>query len=438
MKKQSALFRAVFIIFLLVHPLDAQKNFYLKYGDRLVFYGDSITEQRLYTNFVESYVVTRFPKLKVKFINRGWLGDKISGGGGGTQKARLLRDVLPYHPDVMVVLLGMNDANYRSFDQTNLEKFISDYENLISTVKTTFPVTRMVLGQPTAYDDFTTNAASSDVGYNDVLLRFGQSIKALSERNQVDFVDFNSPLASVLMRANRAEPALARALIPDRVHPSSAGHWVMTAALLKAWNAPALVSSVEINAESLAIGQSHNSEVSEVGRNGNTLSWNQLDQALPAPIDFNDKVIGLTLKSSDIIESLNQQILRVTYLNEQKYTLKIDGEVVGRFSKQELSNGINLALLMTPMMKQAFQVHDLTNKHIDLQFTRWRQIQMPFEQSLTLRVLKVLTKLDKLENDVVRQQWETAQPKLRKYELSVATTDNSLPPRSADRSSQVD
>src|SRR5579859_8134896 len=41
----------------------AQGTFYLKNGDHVVFYGDSITEQRLYTSFVETYVVTRFPKL---------------------------------------------------------------------------------------------------------------------------------------------------------------------------------------------------------------------------------------------------------------------------------------------------------------------------------------------------------------------------------------
>ena len=45
--------------------LRGQTPFYLKDGDRVVFYGDSITDQRLYTVFTETYVVTRFPKLGV-------------------------------------------------------------------------------------------------------------------------------------------------------------------------------------------------------------------------------------------------------------------------------------------------------------------------------------------------------------------------------------
>ena len=35
--------------------------FYLKPGDRVCFYGDSITEQRFYGVDVETYVRTRFP-----------------------------------------------------------------------------------------------------------------------------------------------------------------------------------------------------------------------------------------------------------------------------------------------------------------------------------------------------------------------------------------
>jgi hypothetical protein len=37
-------------------PVRAQGQFQLKEGDRVVFYGDSITDQRLYTTFTETYV----------------------------------------------------------------------------------------------------------------------------------------------------------------------------------------------------------------------------------------------------------------------------------------------------------------------------------------------------------------------------------------------
>ena len=44
-------------------------DFFVKDGDRVVFLGDSITEQRLYTTYIEAYVLTRYPKWKLTFRN---------------------------------------------------------------------------------------------------------------------------------------------------------------------------------------------------------------------------------------------------------------------------------------------------------------------------------------------------------------------------------
>jgi hypothetical protein len=66
----------------LTPALRAEGPFAIKEGDRIVFYGDSITDQRLYTTFVETYIVTRFPTLNVTFVHSGWGGDRVTGGGG--------------------------------------------------------------------------------------------------------------------------------------------------------------------------------------------------------------------------------------------------------------------------------------------------------------------------------------------------------------------
>src|SRR5208283_4954883 len=94
----------------------AQEPFSLKNGDRVVFFGDSITDQRLYTTYVETYVRTRFPQLDVTFVHSGWGGDRVTGGGGGGIDERLARDVNAYHPTVVTIMLGMNDGRYRAFD----------------------------------------------------------------------------------------------------------------------------------------------------------------------------------------------------------------------------------------------------------------------------------------------------------------------------------
>ncbi len=103
----------------------AEGPFAIRDGDRIVFYGDSITDQRLYTTFVETYIVTRFPSMNVAFVHSGWGGDRVTGGGGGPIDRRLARDVFAYKPTVVTVMLGMNDASYRPFKQRIFDVYVA-------------------------------------------------------------------------------------------------------------------------------------------------------------------------------------------------------------------------------------------------------------------------------------------------------------------------
>ena len=40
----------------------------------------------------------------------------MTGGGGGDIAKRLGRDVFPFKPTVVTIMLGMNDAGYRAWD----------------------------------------------------------------------------------------------------------------------------------------------------------------------------------------------------------------------------------------------------------------------------------------------------------------------------------
>lgn len=398
----------------------AQGQFQLKDGDRVVFYGDSITDQRLYTTFVETYVVTRFPHLGVGFVHSGWGGDRVTGGGGGPIDLRLKRDVIAYKPTVMTIMLGMNDGGYRVWDDTLFKTFSTGYEHIIDAVKKAFPGIRITVIQPSPFDDVT-RAPNFEGGYNAVLIRYGQFVKELGERDGLTVADMNTPVVAMLENAKAANPELAKKIIPDRVHPESSGHLIMAESLLKAWNAPAVVASVEIDAASRRVMRAENAEVT-VLRAGQALSWTETDNALPVPLpiplDSIDKDFALAVHSSDFIEALDQEPLKVTGLTAARYTLKIDGEKVGDFTKEQLAEGINLALEPTPMLKQASSVYHLTVKHNDVHFARWREIQVPLQEFNFSREQAALDALDKLEDQIVQQQRATAQPKPRHYELA--------------------
>src|SRR5215510_12794350 len=133
------------LLFALFCLTAAAQCFYLKEGDTVVFYGDSITDQRLYTTFTETYVLTRFPKLKVTFVHSGWGGDRVTGGGGGPIDLRLKRDVFAYNPTVMTIMLGMNDASYRPFDANIFNTYATGYRHIIDSVKKEIPDIRITV-----------------------------------------------------------------------------------------------------------------------------------------------------------------------------------------------------------------------------------------------------------------------------------------------------
>src|SRR5216117_1657801 len=154
------------------------ESFALRDGDRVVFYGDSITDQRLYTTFTETYVVTRFPKLDVSFVHSGWGGDRVTGGGGGPIDLRLRRDVIAYKPTVLTIMLGMNDGSYRAFNPDIFQRYSSGFESIVQTVKQALPGIRITAIQPSPYDDVTRPPTFAG-GYNSVLVRYGQFLSEL-------------------------------------------------------------------------------------------------------------------------------------------------------------------------------------------------------------------------------------------------------------------
>ncbi len=403
--------------------LSAQQEFFLKDGDTVVFYGDSITERRIYSSFTETYVLTRFPKLNVRFVHSGWAGDTVAGGAGGSLQVRLQRDVIAYKPTVVTILLGMNDGHYRALNESTYRDFTTGYEKLVRTLKDALPQVRLTLLEPSPYDDIT-RPPRFPGGYNGVLTRFGQFISALGEREKAMVVDLNSAVVESLTAVNAKDPSAALDFIPDRVHPGPAASLLMAEALLKSWNAPAIVTEVEIDSESETATRTVRTQVHSILRTGGTLSWTQNDEALPFPVDWQDSTVSVAAYSSDFIPAIDDQPLRVRNLKPGDYTLRIDGQEITTYPADQFDRGINLSALTTPMLKQAVEVLKLTNQHIGLHLSRWRVVQVPLAQYGLPHRNAAIADLDALEREVIARQRATAQPRPHFYEI--------VPKKSAD------
>jgi hypothetical protein len=325
--------------------------------------------------------------------------------------------VVAYKPAVMTIMLGMNDGSYRAFDQKIFDTYAAGYRHIVESVKNALPGIRITAIQPSPFDDVT-RPPTFEGGYNKVLVRYGEFVKQLAREENLAVADLNGPVVAALEKANKLDAETAKKLVPDRVHPAPAGHLLMAEALLKAWQAPAIVTSVEIDAAEPAIASLTNTQVTDLAVS-DRVTWTQLDENLPMPVDTKDDVVALALRASDFMEAMDQEPLKVTGLTAARYTLKIDDEVVGTFTKEEWAKGVNLATLATPMAKQAAAVHYLTLKHNVVHFARWRQAGVNLD-SLALppvHLQAAADALDALEADVVQQQRAAAQPKSHRYEL---------------------
>jgi lysophospholipase L1-like esterase len=353
--------------------------FALKDGDTVVMYGDSITAQALYTQFAELYTATRFPGLHIRFVGAGVGGDRVSGGYGGSVDGRLARDVFPFKPTVMTIMLGMNDAAYQASSPAIETAYTTGYEHLLGSIRTHAPGVRLTLIGPSAYDDIS-RPPWIPGGYNGVLRHYADLDQSLARKFDGSFVNFNAPVVAVLEKAQAFDPIAAQLLIPDRIHPDTIVHWVMAETLLKGWNAPALVSSVAIDARAGKDIETKNTSVKTIEREKDSLSWNETDAALPLPFNPDNATHALLIRLTDIEQQLNQETLRVAALEPGHYELTIDTATVGTFSAAELGTGINLTLYKTPMRDQAQSVAYLVS---DRDTARSLQMRMLIDKADT-------------------------------------------------------
>jgi len=308
-------------------------KFFFKDGDVVVMIGDSITEQHLYSNYVEMWTVTRFPNWKLTFRNTG-IGGDTSGGGNG----RFKRDVLRYNPTAMTVDFGMNDGGYQPFNEGRFKAYFNGLQGMADQAKAAKIRVAWVTPQPLDTDGPGTTEPNQ---YNKTLEQFSeQGVKATAEKYGGLFVDQFHPYLDVLNKARGEMDKYNRITGGDAVHPGPPGQSLMAASILKGLHFPTLVASVEIAAGGKGeIGATKNCKVSDLTAKDGGVTFEQIDNALPF---FPPEATGI-LKWAPILDDLNEYRLKVTGLKDRKYDVRLGGKTVASYSADELAKGVNLA-----------------------------------------------------------------------------------------------
>lgn len=306
-------------------------DFFFKDGDTVVMIGDSITEQHLYSNFVEMWTVTRFPQWKLTFRNVGIGGDRSVGGN-----SRFARDVLLHKPTAMTVDFGMNDGGYRAFGDDTFKPYMDGLQGMANQAKAANIRTAWVTPQPL---DTAEQGPTALTGYNQTLEKFSDGVKVIADKNGGLFVDQFHPYLAALDGARKKNPKYDRITAGDAVHPGPPGQALMAASILKGLSFPSLVSSVEIDATGSKAVAAKNCTVEGVAAKDGGVTFSRLDAALPF---FPADAVSI-LPSAPILEELNDYRLKVTGLAAGKYEVRVGGKKVADQTAEELAAGVNLA-----------------------------------------------------------------------------------------------
>ena len=331
----------------------------LKDGDTLVFLGDSITHQCLYTQYVEDFFYTRYPKVRIHFHNAGVGGDRASDA-----LLRFDEDVAAYKPKYVTILLGMNDGAYRGFDQPTFDTYSAGMTTILEKIAalgaTAIPMT------PTMFDARAKRAAKDlqeprNSLYNGVLAFYGAWLRDQAEQRGLGYVNMWTPLNDLTLAERKKDAAFT--MIGDGVHPGAAGQCVMAVAVLNDIVAKSSVSAIVIEEKDGKLDANANGGVIEGFSAGEKIAFTFTAGRLPWVLPP-DAALGYKLTSAG--HRLSNEKISARGLKAGKWQLSIDGAPVGTYTASQLAYGVELEENdKTPEYQQALKVAMLNKQRND-------------------------------------------------------------------------
>ena len=341
----------------LLYPRPARADFLLKPNDRVVFYGDSITEFHNYTRPFQDYVYARYPDRNIRFFNAGWSGDQAGGGLN-----RLSRDVLPLQPTVVTLCFGMNDGGYARLNDQMLANYRKNMEGIVKAL--TDKNIRVVVFSPPPVDydrqpSWVAKNQLIDTEYNKTLEAFADADKEIAQQYGATYIDIIHPILNAWAAYKTKNPGSS--MLPDAVHPDENGGIVMSGAMLVGMGAEPMPPIADISAAQLT-GDDKNQLV--------------LPNPVAVPLWMSDA--GAQSAQAVGFLKLAGQTLRVRDLKPGNYDVKLGGQSLGTWSNEQLNAGVTVAGTYS---EQAHKLWDVTRWKEDNNYNWWRNLQLGPVQS---------------------------------------------------------
>jgi lysophospholipase L1-like esterase len=388
-----------------------EPKFFFQKGDRIVFLGDSITEQYQYSNDIEVYLTTRFPTWDLTFLNAGIGGDTATGGAG-----RFAAHVLAEKPTAVTIDFGMNDGGYGRLNPGPAANFILKTQAMLEAAHKAG--VRVALISPNVVD---WRVNKSLTVYRETQKEFYAPLKELAAKHHLPFVDQYAVTRAAIERMEQDKADNVRPF-PDAVHTGGGGGLLMAHTILHGLHAPALVSEVHVDAGANK-ATTKACSVEKLECTPEQVAFERTDNALPLPVQP-DWVSMLPYV--DELKDLNWYGLKATGLNAGKYALAIDGKEVATYSAEDLAQGVNLGNLTAgPIHEQGQKVLQAINAKNQIVHQRFRGVVM-FQvpdwladvgaERKAAELAKRMTQINERQAEI----YKLAQPVAHRFELKAA------------------
>jgi lysophospholipase L1-like esterase len=311
---------------------------YVKQGDRLAICGDSITEQKMYSRIMETYLTACVPQLQITCRQFGWSGEQASGFVG-----RLKNDVLRFQPTIATTCYGMNDHRYVPYTDEIGAVYVKNQKESLRLFKEAG--TRVVLGSPGTIGLMPTwvkSATGTQQDLNLSLLKLRNLDIEIAEQEGVRFADVYWPMLTAGFTAQQKYGKDYMICGKDGVHPGWAGQTVMAYAFLKGLGLVGEIGTLTWDATAGTATGSDGHTIDAATPGELKITSTRYPFCAPEADPAKDDNIRSAMALIPFNESLNRFVLILKNAPAENCAVTW-GNTTRTYSKAALEKGINLA-----------------------------------------------------------------------------------------------
>lgn len=166
--------------------------------------------------FLLASEIERLHKGKIKFINRGKSGDRITD-----VYARIKEDIINLKPDYMSILIGVNDVSHELTMNCGVspKKFGMIYGMLIEEITEALPDIKIVILEPFVLKGVCTEKLWNE--FDTEVRKLAEISKQTADKYNLDFIPLQNEFDKLSSDGD------TRFWSVDGIHPTSAGHQVI-------------------------------------------------------------------------------------------------------------------------------------------------------------------------------------------------------------------